>query len=102
MWVQKHRLWGKEGGAVSVLGICAGKNCGFLVRALPEEVGLPFFLISLWPTLAVIAVPVAASMVRVIQTRSPRALPSLILSMLAVGLFYINSTTPWIWPYRTP
>lgn len=93
---------GVRGGVVSVLGRCAGKNCGFLVRALPEEVSLPFFLIGLWPTLAVIAVPVAASMVRVVQTRSRRAVISLALSVLAAGLFYLNSATPWLWPYRTP
>lgn len=72
-----------------------------LMRAVPERVGIPFFLIGLWPTLAIIAVSAVASAVQVIQTRSPRALLSLVLSVLAAGLFYINSTTAWIWPYKT-
>lgn len=72
-----------------------------LLRAVPNQVSFPLFFIGLWPTLAVIAVSVVASIVRVIQTRSIHSILSLILSVLAVGLFYISSATPLIWPYKT-
>lgn len=72
-----------------------------LIRAVPDEVSFPLFFVGLWPTLAIIAVSVVASMVRVMQTRSIQSFPSLILSVLAVGLFYISSATPLIWPYKT-
>lgn len=72
-----------------------------LVRALPEEVSLLFFLIGLWPSLGVVAVSVTASLMKAIQTRSRHAVLSLVLGALATGLFYINATSPWIWPYRT-
>jgi len=72
-----------------------------LLRVLPEKVSLYLFLIGLWPSLGVIAISVAASLVLAIQTRSQYAVLSLALSVLAAGLFYINTTTPWIWPYRT-
>lgn len=72
-----------------------------LLRAVPDQVSFPLFFVGLWPTLAVIAVSVVASIVRVIQTRSIHSILSLILSVLAVGLFYISSATPLIWPYKT-
>ena len=72
-----------------------------LIRAIPDEVSFPLFLVGLWPTLAVIAVSVVASIVRVMQTHSTQSFLSLILSVLAVGLFYISSATPLIWPYKT-
>jgi len=71
-----------------------------LVRTVPERVSLPLFLIGLWPTLAIIAMSVVANTVRAIQTGSTQSFLSLILSVLAVSLFYINSTTSWIWPYK--
>lgn len=72
-----------------------------LLRAVPDQVSFPLFFVGLWPTLAMIAVSVVASIVRVIQTRSIYSILSLILSVLAVGLFYISSATPLIWPYKT-
>ncbi len=72
-----------------------------MLRALPEEMSLPFFLIGLWPTLATIAIVVVASMARFIQRPGKESLPSLLLSALAAGLFYVSLTTPLIWPFRT-
>ena len=72
-----------------------------LLRAVPDQVSFPLFFVGLWPTLAMIAISVVASIVRVIQTRSIYSILSLILSVLAVGLFYISSATPLIWPYKT-
>jgi hypothetical protein len=72
-----------------------------LMRAVPKEIGLPFFLIGTWPTLAIIATAVVTSVVRFIQRRDKESLLSLILSVSAVGLFYLNTTTSLIWPFRT-
>ena len=72
-----------------------------LLRAVPREISLPFLLIGLWPTLAVIAIAVVTSLVRFIQRRDKESLLSLIWSLSAVGLFYINTMTPLIWPFRT-
>jgi uncharacterized membrane protein (UPF0136 family) len=83
------------------LGACLAAF-GFvpLLRALPEPISLRFFFVTFWPTLALIAIAVIASTVRFIQTRKKESLPALLLSILAVGLYYINSTTEWIWPYK--
>jgi hypothetical protein len=72
-----------------------------LMRAVPKEISLPFFLIGTWPTLAIIATAVVTSVVRFIQRRDKESLLSLILSVSAVGLFYLNTTTSLIWPFRT-
>jgi hypothetical protein len=72
-----------------------------LMRAVPREISLPFFLIGTWPTLATIATAVVTSVVRFIQRRDKESLLGLILSVSAVGLFYLNITTELIWPART-
>jgi hypothetical protein len=72
-----------------------------LMRAVPKEISLPFFLIGTWPTLAIIATAVVTSVVRFIQRRDKESLLSLILSVSAVGLFYLNTTTSLIWRFRT-
>lgn len=71
-----------------------------LLRSLPEQFSIVLMLVGLWPTLAIITASVAASMLRFMQTRSRESLFSLLLSVLAVALFYINTTTSWLWPYR--
>lgn len=71
-----------------------------LARALPEPLSMRFFIVGLAPTLVIITVAVVANTVRVIQTRKKESLPGLLLSILAVGLFYLNSATEWIWPYK--
>lgn len=86
---------------LSVLACVVALVFAPLLRAVPEEIGLRFFLIGLWPTLAIIAIAVITSVVRFIQRRDEESLPSLILSVSAVGLFYINSMTSLIWPYNT-
>lgn len=86
---------------LSLLACLVALTFAPLLRALPEAVSLPFFVIGLWPSLGVIAISVAASLIRAIQARSRRVALSLVLGALAAGLFYINAATPWIWPYRT-
>jgi hypothetical protein len=86
---------------LSVLACVVALVFAPLLRAVPEEIGLRFFLIGLWPTLAIIAIAVVISVARFIQRRSKESLPSLVLSVSAVGLFYINSMTSLIWPYNT-
>lgn len=71
-----------------------------LVRAVPEQIGFLLIGLGLWPALATLAVAVVASMARFIQTRRWGALPNLLLSVGAAGLFYINFTTPLFWPYQ--
>jgi hypothetical protein len=72
-----------------------------LLRTVPEQVSLLLFLVGFWPILSMIAAAVIASTVRVVQTRRKESLFSLILSIVAAVLFYINGTTPLLWPYRT-
>ena len=72
-----------------------------LMRGVPKEISLPFFLIGTWPTLATIATAVVTSVVRFIQRRDKESLPSLILRVSAVGLFYLSTMTSLIWPFRT-
>jgi hypothetical protein len=72
-----------------------------LFRAVPREMSLPFFLIGMWPTLAIVATAVVTSVVRLIQRRDKESLVGLILSVSAVGLLYLNMTTSLIWPVRT-
>ncbi len=86
---------------LSLLACLAALAFAPLLRAVPDEVSFLLFFVGLWPTLAVVAISTVASAVRAIQTRSLRALPSLILSVLAAGLFYVNIATSWIWPYKT-
>jgi uncharacterized membrane protein YoaK (UPF0700 family) len=86
---------------LSVLACLVALVFAPMLRAVPEEIGLRFFLIGLWPTLAIIAIAVVISVARFIQRRSKESLPSLVLSVSAVGLFYINSMTSLIWPYNT-
>jgi hypothetical protein len=70
-----------------------------LERILPEQSGFYLLLLGLLPVLATIIATVVASTARLMQTRRWRSVPSLVLSVAAVGLMYFNSTTSWFWPY---
>jgi predicted PurR-regulated permease PerM len=71
-----------------------------LLRMSGEEIGILIFIVGLFPVLGTIMAAVIASAMRYVQTRQMKALPSLVLSIAAIGLAYINFTTPFIWPYR--
>jgi hypothetical protein len=71
-----------------------------ILRILPEEIGLPFFLLAFMPTLAILMLSLGASFISLVRTRARIAFLSLILSLLAVGLFVVNTTTPLIWSFR--
>ena len=70
-----------------------------LLRVLPEQVGLPFFIAVLLPLVAILVVAVAVSAARFVQARTGTHLLSLALSIVALALFFVNATTAWIWPY---
>lgn len=71
-----------------------------ILRVLPEEAGLPFFLLAFMPTLAIIVLSLGASFISLVRTSARTSFLNLILSLLAVGLFIVNATTPLIWSFR--
>jgi hypothetical protein len=72
-----------------------------VLRMSTEQIGLYLFIIGLFPVLGIITMAVVASTVRLMQTRKWGSLPSLVLSVAAAAILYINMTTPLLWPYRS-
>jgi hypothetical protein len=71
------------------------------LRMLPDQLGFIFFFIAFWVTLGIVSIAVIASLVRMFHHRRKESLPSLIISLFATVLFYVNSATPLLWPYRS-
>lgn len=72
-----------------------------LLRVLPEQVGIPFFVVGLGPLLVILLMVIAVSTARFVHARTGAHLLSLALSILALTLFFVNATTAWIWPYAS-
>jgi uncharacterized membrane protein len=84
---------------LSLLACVAALVFDPLLRVLPEQISIYIFFAGFFPISAAITAAAVTSTARLMQTRRWASVPSLIVSTVAASLMYINTTTPWIWPY---
>ena len=70
-----------------------------IVRVSNELLGIYLFFAGFVPIAGVITATVVTTSIRLLRTRRWAALPGLLLSLAAASLMYVNTTTPWLWPY---
>lgn len=85
---------------LSLLALFLALTFAPILRLLPDEIGLPFFLVAFLPMIAILTLSLSASLVSLVRTRARVSVLDFILSLLAVVLFIINATTPLIWSFR--
>jgi tetrahydromethanopterin S-methyltransferase subunit D len=84
---------------LSLLACAAALVFDPLLRVLPEQISIYLFFVGFFPISAIILAAAITSTARLMQTRRWASVPSLLASMVAASLMYINTTSPWIWPY---
>lgn len=69
------------------------------MRLLPEHISIWFFLVGILPVIGFMVLALVTNALNFSRTQSKIALAGMLLSILAIALFYINAMTPFFWPY---